>query len=131
MLFRSIYDGVVTLNAKGEAIVSLPGWFEPLNKDFRYQLTSIGEYAPVYVAQKVSNNQFKIPGGKPGMEISWQVTGIRKDPFANAHRIPVEEDKRPADRGKYLYPKEYGVPETMSVNHEKKQALVKKAGVGN
>jgi hypothetical protein len=27
------------------------------------------------------------------MKVSWQVTGIRKDPWANAHRISVEEDK--------------------------------------
>jgi hypothetical protein len=27
------------------------------------------------------------------MKVSWQVTGIRQDAFANEHRIPVEEDK--------------------------------------
>jgi hypothetical protein len=32
------------------------------------------------------------------------VTGIRKDPWANAHRIPVEEDKPAKERGYYMYP---------------------------
>jgi hypothetical protein len=38
------------------------------------------------------------------MKVSWQVTGIRKDPWANAHRIPVEEDKPAMERGYYTYP---------------------------
>jgi hypothetical protein len=40
----------------------------------------------------------------PGTKVSWQVTGIRQDAFANAHRIAVEEDKPESERGKYLYP---------------------------
>ena len=38
------------------------------------------------------------------MKVSWQVTGIRKDPSANAHRIRVEEDKPAKERGYYTYP---------------------------
>jgi hypothetical protein len=43
---KNIYDGVVVLNAKGEAVVKLPTWFGALNKDFRYQLTPIGAPGP-------------------------------------------------------------------------------------
>jgi trimeric autotransporter adhesin len=93
----NIYNGVVTLSHRGDAVVTLPEWFEALNRDFRYQLTCIGGFAPVYVASEVSGNQFKIGGGKAGMKISWQVTGIRKDAFANEHRIPVEENKAPVE----------------------------------
>jgi hypothetical protein len=93
----NIYNGVVTLSRRGDAVVMLPDWFDALNRDFRYQLTCIGGFAPVYVASEVSGNQFKIGGGKPGMKISWQVTGIRKDAFANEHRIPVEESKPPVE----------------------------------
>jgi hypothetical protein len=32
-------------------------------------------------------------GGKRGMKVFWQVTGVRQDAYANAHRVPVEEDK--------------------------------------
>jgi hypothetical protein len=46
------------------------------------------------------------------MKVSWQVTGIRQDAFAQAHRIPVEQDKAGEDRGTYLYPAEHGQPET-------------------
>src|SRR6478735_5632623 len=37
----NIYNGNVTLDSKGEAWVTMPAWFETLNWDFRYQLTSI------------------------------------------------------------------------------------------
>jgi hypothetical protein len=90
---KNIYDGVAVLNSKGEAEIDLPEWFEALNQDFRYQLSCIGRSAPVYVAQEIKNNHFKIAGGKPGLKVSWQVTGIRHDDFANKHRIKVEESK--------------------------------------
>jgi hypothetical protein len=44
------------------------------------------------------------------MKVSWQVTGIRKDPWANAHRIKVEEDKPDKEQGYYIYPELYGQP---------------------
>lgn len=94
---KNIYDGVVTLDENGQAWVELPDWFEALNQDFRYQLTSIGQFAPVYVAQGIQDNSFQIAGGVAGMQVSWQVTGIRHDAYAEAHPILVEEDK---DAGK-------------------------------
>jgi len=120
---KNIYDGVVTIDAKGEAIVTLPDWFGAVNKDFRYQLTCIGGFAPVYVSEEISTNQFKIAGGTAGMKVSWQVTGIRQDAYANDHRIQVEEDKPVAERGKYLHPKELGMPEALGVNYEMTQKM--------
>ena len=109
----NVYNGNVVLDGKGEAAVELPSWFEVLNKDFRYQLTCIGGFAPVYIAEEISNNRFKIAGGASGLKVSWQVTGIRHDPYAEKHRIAVEEDKRDFERGTYLHPDVYGQsPET-------------------
>jgi hypothetical protein len=83
---KNIYDGIVTLDANGKAEVKLPEWFGEVNKDFRYQLTAIGASGPnLYIEEEISNNHFfKIAGGKHEMKVSWQVTGIRKDPWANA-----------------------------------------------
>jgi len=120
---KNIYDGVVTIDAKGEATVTLPDWFGAVNKDFRYQLTCIGGFAPVYVADKIKNNRFRIAGGTPGLEVSWQITGIRQDAYASAHRIPVEEVKSDKERGKYLHPKEQGVSETLGMNYEETQKM--------
>ncbi|RJP63561.1 MAG: hypothetical protein C4539_16165, partial [Ignavibacteriales bacterium] len=115
---KNIYDGTVILNASGEAIIELPDWFEALNKDFRYQLTCIGGYAQVYIAEKISNNRFKISGGTSGLEISWQVTGIRKDAYAVAHPIEVEVDKPTTERGKYIFPELFGAARELGINYE-------------
>src|ERR1051326_2365112 len=113
---KNIYDGTTVLDANGEAVVELPEWFGVLNKDFRYQLTAIGAPGPnLYIAEKVSGNHFKIAGGAGGLEVSWQLTGVRQDAWANAHRIPVEEDKPANERGTYLAPEAYGQPESKSV----------------
>jgi hypothetical protein len=95
----------------------MPDWFDALNRDFRYQLTCIGGFAPVYVAEKIACNRFRIAGGSPGLEVSWQVTGIRKDPFAEQNRIPVEEMKPKEERGMYLHPEAYGMPKEAGVAH--------------
>src|SRR5207253_7802310 len=98
---KNIYDGVVTTDKTGHATVTMPDWFEPLNRDFRYQLTIVddgdhGDFVMAKVVSKIVKNQFTIRTSRPGVEVSWQVTGIRHDAFAEAHRIPVEQDK-PAD----------------------------------
>ena len=112
----NIYNGVITLDAKGEAWVALPEWFEALNSDFRYQLTAIGRPQPrLYIAQEISANRFKIAGGKSGAKVSWQVTGIRQDAYARAHRIRVEEEKPAAAKGFYLHPELFGQPATRGI----------------
>jgi hypothetical protein len=115
---KNVYDGVVTLDATGSAMVELPAYFEALNRDFRYQLTCVGGFAPVYVAAEVAGNRFQIAGGQAGMRVSWQVTGIRKDAYAEAHRIEVEVDKPADERGTYLHPLEHGKPAELMLAHE-------------
>ena len=122
----NVYNGNVVLDANGEAVVDFPEWFGVLNRDFRYQLTCIGGFAPVYVAEKVSNNHFKIAGGKPGLEVSWQVTGIRQDAWANAHRIPVEEEKEARLKGFYIHPELYGAPPEKQIEWARHPQMMKK-----
>jgi len=107
---KTLYDGVIKLDARGEAWVMLPDYFEALNQDFRYMLTPLDRSAPnLHVARRVAKNRFKIAGGKPNMEVSWQVTGIRHDAFANANRGSIEVEKSASERGKYLHPESFGV----------------------
>ncbi|MFQ5340279.1 MAG: hypothetical protein ACE5F6_01900 [Anaerolineae bacterium] len=121
---KNIYDGVAKLDANGEAWVQLPGWFEALNQDFRYQLTAIGASMPgLYIAQEVQDNRFRIAGGVPGAKVSWQVTGIRHDPFAEQNRIPVEEEKPAAEQGTYLYPAGYGQPGSKGLDYQRRRQL--------
>ncbi len=112
----NIYNGMVTTNGKGEATVELPAWFEALNRDFRYQLTPIGAFSQAIVSRKVAQGSFSLKTDKPGVEVSWQLTGIRKDSWANAHRIAVEVDKTAKERGLYLHPAEHGVAASKSID---------------
>ena len=102
---KNIYDGNITTDANGRAEVVLPDWFEALNKDFRYQLTVIGQFAQAIVAETVHDNQFQIATNIPNVRVSWQVTGIRKDAYAESNRIPTEELKpegKPEDLAKVV-----------------------------
>src|SRR5580765_4722504 len=83
----NIYNGNIVTDNKGEAVVTMPDYFDALNRDFRYQLTVIGQFAQAMVMEKLNGNSFRIKTDKPRVEVSWQVTGIRKDKFADAHRI--------------------------------------------
>ncbi len=103
----NVYNGNITTDAAGEATVLLPDYFEALNQDFRYQLTAIGQFAQAIVATEVQDNRFTLKTDKPYVKVSWQVTGIRRDPYANDHRIQVEVDKPPGERGRYWSPPGY------------------------
>lgn len=117
---RNAYEGTATLDANGKAVVQLPDYFTAINKgDYHYQLTAIGAPMPnLYIASKVQGSTFEIAGGVPGAEVSWMLTAIRNDPYLRAHPVTVEAEKTGTERGKYLHPKEYGVPEIMGVDYE-------------
>ncbi|MDX2198591.1 MAG: hypothetical protein SF069_06415 [Phycisphaerae bacterium] len=106
----NIYNGNIVTDSNGSATVTLPDWFGALNRDFRYQLTPIGSFSRAMVSQEVNGNRFVIRTEQPNVKVSWQVTGIRRDAFANANRIPVEEEKPIELRGTYLHPQAFGKP---------------------
>jgi hypothetical protein len=125
----NIYNGKVVLDANGQASVMLPSYFKALNQDFRYQLTPIGAPAPnLHVAERISGDFFKVAGGKPGLEVSWQVTGIRKDTYAEAHRIAPEVRKERINQGRYLHPREFGKSAELKIRHVKEEVM--KVGLG-
>ena len=123
---KNIYDGNVTTDASGYAMVTLPDWFEALNRDFRYQLTTVGQQAQAWIGSEVANHTFGIRTDRPNVKVSWQVTGIRQDAWANAHRIPLEVDKNAADQGHYLHPELFshaGEPSIPELHHPQPKAL--------
>ena len=120
----NIYNGVATLDARGSVWITLPDYFEALNQDFRYQLTSMGRPQPsLYVAREISGNRFRISGGKSGGKVSWQVTGVRHDAYADAHRIQVEVEKPPQEQGRYLHPELFGAPAEQAIGYPAQAAL--------
>lgn len=117
---RNQYQGVITLDAAGQAVVALPDYFDALNADdgITYQLTCIGGYAPVYVAQEVQDNRFTIAGGTLGLKVSWQITAVRDDPYLHANRLAAEVDKDPDERGKYLHAEGYGATSNQRIMND-------------
>jgi hypothetical protein len=111
----NVYNGNVTTDDEGRAVVELPAYFEALNQDFRYQLTVIGRFAQAIVEEEVQGNRFVIRTNLAGVKVSWQVTGIRKDPWAETNRFPVEVDKPDSELGTYLHPEVYGQPAEKNV----------------
>jgi hypothetical protein len=91
---KTLQDGVVTLDAEGQARVAMPAWFDALNEELRYQLTPIGSPAPeLHVAEEFDAGRFAIAGGRPHQKVCWQVTGRRRDAWARANPLSVEQLK--------------------------------------
>lgn len=114
----NIYNGNVVTDSRGMATIQLPSYFMALNKDFRYQLTAIGEFAQVIVKEKIKDNKFVIQSDKPNIEVSWQITGIRNDPYAVKNRIVDEVEKTGVAKGKYLYPELYNQPAEKGIYYQ-------------
>ena len=116
----NVYNGNATTDANGIAIIELPQYIEASNKDFRYQLTPIGKFAQCIVKEEVKGDKFIIQTDKPNVKVSWQVTGIRNDPYAKQNRVIAEEEKSPRDKGSYLHPEVYGLDKSRSVHPKTK-----------
>ena len=104
----NIYNGNITTDANGEAVVSMPSYFQAENIEFRYQLTVIGTFAQAIVAKEISNNQFVVKTDKPNVKVSWMVTGVRNDVWSQNNRVVPELEKADSEKGKYLHPEYYG-----------------------
>jgi hypothetical protein len=118
-----IYRGRVSLNASGEGTVQLPDYFKALTKEEEatVTLTSIGKPFLTGYDWLPDHSGFTAYG-VAGRDVSWVVYADRDDPVIRQLARPVEEDKGPGsrfcDRGKLLYPKAYGYPESRGAQHE-------------
>ena len=127
---QNVYNGLVTLDADGEAVITLPEYFAALNATpYLYQLTPIGAPMPnLYVAQEIQDNTFRIAGGVPGAKVSWEVTAARADPYLRDHPAQTEQTKPAAEQDSYLYPQGYGQPPEKGVDYRHNAALFENAG---
>jgi hypothetical protein len=71
-------------------------------------LTVIGDFAQAVIAEEVSDGAFTIRTDRGRVKVSWQVTGVRQDAWAQANRIQAEQKKPRQERGKYLHPELFG-----------------------
>jgi len=77
----------------------------------------------------MQSNKFKIRTSTGNVAVSWQVTGVRQDAWAEANRIPVEEQKVGIEAGRYLHAEAYGLKPELSIGAAR-QALRATAKTG-
>lgn len=111
-----MYSGTVVTNSDGTAVIELPEYFEELNRDLRYQLTVIGDFAQAVVSEEVQDNRFTVSTDRPEVKVSWQVCGVRQDAYARTNPHVVEQEKSGEDHGKYLHPEAWGKPRESGIS---------------
>lgn len=132
----NFYRGTVMLDERGEAVIQMPAYFARINRDPSYHLTAVGAPMPMlHVAEKIDAGaleagaragpgepaplcRFRIAGGVPGGEVSWEVKAVRHDLWVRTYGAPVEVEKEGVERGRYLHPGLYNQPAERGMNHE-------------
>ena len=115
----NFYSGNITTDASGKATVSLPDYFEAINKDYRYQLTVVGgTFAQAIISKEVSNNKFEIATNQPNVKVSWEVKGVRNDNRMKKNPFVAEQLKTPTQKGKYYDPASYNLPESRGISYD-------------
>lgn len=118
----NVYRGNVVTDAKGYATITLPAYFESINRDPTYQLTVIDDsedFVMAKVVRKVQNNQFVIRTSKGLVEVSWEVKGIRNDRWVQRYGFETEQEKDEGARGMYLHPELFGQPAEKGMHFRK------------
>ena len=114
---KNVYDGSAVLDEHGRATIELPEWFESLNESFRYQLTAVGAPAPdLHVSRPLADHSFDIAGGAAGLDVCWQITGVRCDDWARAHPLVADPSKSAEEKGLLVHPDLVGRPVDLSLS---------------
>lgn len=114
----NFYSGNVVTDARGYATVTLPSWFEAINRDFRYQLTVIGDFAQAIIAEEIKGNRFVIRTDKPQIKVSWRVEAARNDLWVQRYGAPVEVEKTGVEKGTLQHPELYGQPVEKGIRYQ-------------
>lgn len=115
---QNFYNGIVRTDERGYATITLPDYYEAINREPRYTLTVLDEgdsdsFVLAKVVQKVKNGQFVIRTSAPEVEVSWEIKAVRNDRWVQVKGAPTEVEKTEAQKGKYLSPELYDQPESM------------------
>jgi hypothetical protein len=131
-----LYRGRTRLDARGEAVVEMPGYFRALadEAEATVNLTPVGKWTSAQQwplgYEWASNGESFTAYGEPGREVAWIVMADRDDPVIRQLARPVEEDKGPdnkyCDRGKLLHPTAYGYPESRGRDYELRQESLRR-----
>ncbi|MEV0803188.1 hypothetical protein AB0I34_36245 [Kribbella sp. NPDC050281] len=105
----NIYAGKLVTDLGGFGWIELPPYFEALNRDVTCTLTPVGREKPhVTVVGEISGHRWQVRSDPGRVTVHWLVTGVRQDPWANAHRIVPETPKPGTQDAPFLHPELYG-----------------------
>lgn len=110
---RNVYQGTVVTGRDGYAWVTLPAYYESINRDGLVQLTvvdSSADFVMAKVSQDVKNGKFQIRSSRPVTRVNWRVEAVRNDRWVQRNGAEAEPVKPREFRGKYLEPELYGKP---------------------
>ncbi len=117
-----LYRGRVKLSEDGSRLVKMPDYFTELvdAREATVNLTAIGRHP--FASSYEWNEDFSgfTAFGEPGAEVAWQVMAERRDPAFLQSKKPIEMDKDPADKGRYLAPTAYGKSEELLMESKRK-----------
>ena len=102
--------------------MTLPDWFQALNTDFEYHADAVSAHSRQALRRAGGPEQrFGIAGGRPGLKVSWQITGVRQDAFALPHPFRWSRTSRTRSSGAYQHPQAWGQPEDIGVGYAQRQ----------
>ena len=59
------------------------------------------------------------------MKVSWQITGVRQDAYAKAHRLVVEQNKGAKLKGSHIHPELYDASDEKQIEWARHPAPTK------
>ncbi|MEJ5250725.1 MAG: hypothetical protein HPY54_07400 [Chthonomonadetes bacterium] len=116
----NLYRGNVVTDAQGYATITLPDYFEAINREPTYHLTVIDasdDFVLTKVVREIHNNQFIIRTSKPLVKVSWEVKAVRNDRWVQQYGYQTEQPKPKEYQGRYLHPELYGLPKEMGIHY--------------
>ena len=90
--------------------LSIPGSGPQSIVEKNYSLRFVGRADQPVSRDALLGNRFTIAGGRPGLEVSWQITAVRADPQMRLQPFAAERDKPEPERGTYLQPVAWAQP---------------------
>lgn len=120
---QNFYSGNITTDAKGNAWVQLPEYFDEINTDCKYQLTVVDDnastnFVQVKIGKKIVGNRFLIMSSAPNTEVSWRVEANRNDLYVRAIKPKDAIEKEGVERGTYQHPELYGMPSSRGMFYD-------------
>lgn len=119
---QNFYNGTVLTDAKGYATVTMPDYYESINRDARYTLTVVDDgetmgFVMAKVVSKMRDGRFVIRTSEPNVEVSWEVKALRNDRWVREYGAPTEEEKTGIQKGRYYSPELYGQPASKGIGY--------------